>query len=77
MERTVRAFHTTRTYCHMADIVELVAPQGRFDLSDDATLRKVHAQIESITSRSKIVLEGFYAITSAEIRAWPGQSSPC
>ena len=116
-------FSTTQTQLHMADIVELIAPQGRFGLIDDPetlnvmplkrkaislhwelmftrslfgtpdieeqgkllnevadlveagrirstatdiagkidakTLRAVHAQIESGTSRGKIVLEGF------------------
>ncbi|MFT5241689.1 MAG: NADPH2:quinone reductase [Kiritimatiellia bacterium] len=116
-------FSTTQTHRHMADIVELIAPQGRFGLIDDPealnvmplkrksislhwelmftrtlfgtpdieeqgkllndvadlveagrihstatdvagkidakTLRAVHAQIESGTSRGKIVLEGF------------------
>ena len=116
-------FSTTQTGQHLADIVELIAPQGRFGLIDDpaelngmlfklkaislhwelmftrslfgtpdmaeqgkllnevaalvdagrirstvteaagkinaATLRKVHAQIESGTARGKIVLEGF------------------
>ncbi|MEJ2177403.1 MAG: zinc-binding alcohol dehydrogenase family protein [Gammaproteobacteria bacterium] len=116
-------FSTTQTDTHYADIVELIAPQGRFGLIDDpaelsatplkikaislhwelmftrslfstpdmaeqgrllnqiaelvdsgkihstvtdvagkidaATLRAVHAQIESGTARGKIVLEGF------------------
>ncbi|MEP2774797.1 MAG: zinc-binding alcohol dehydrogenase family protein [Luteolibacter sp.] len=116
-------FSTTQTHRHMADIAELIAPQGRFGLIDDpenlsvmplkrkavslhwelmftrslfgtpdmaeqgkllsevaalaesgkirstatetagkidaATLRKVHALIESGTARGKIVLEGF------------------
>ncbi len=116
-------FSTTQTGQHMADIVELIAPQGRFGLIDDpdvlnakpfkrkavslhwemmftrslfgtpdmaeqgkllnevaalvdagrirstvtevagkidvATLRAVHAQIESGSARGKIVLEGF------------------
>jgi len=116
-------FSTTQTGQHLADILELIAPQGRFGLIDDpaelngmlfklkaislhwelmftrslfgtpdmaeqgkllnevaklvdagrirstatdvagkinaATLRKVHAQIESGTARGKIVLEGF------------------
>ena len=116
-------FSTTQTGGHMADIVELIAPQGRFGLIDDpaelnvmplklksvslhwelmftrslfdtpdmaeqshllnqvaalveagrirstatavagridaATLRAVHAQIESGSARGKIVLEGF------------------
>lgn len=116
-------FSTTQTDKHYADIVELIAPQGRFGLIDDpgdlsimpfkrkaisihwelmftrplfstpdieaqgrllnevaalveagrirstatevagkidaATLRKVHARIESGTARGKIVLEGF------------------
>ena len=116
-------FSTTQTGQHMADIVELIAPQGRFGLIDDpevvnakpfkrkavslhwemmftrslfgtpdmaeqgkllnevaalvdagrirstmtevagkidaATLRKVHAQLESGSARGKIVLEGF------------------
>jgi NADPH2:quinone reductase len=116
-------FSTTQTERHLADIVELIAPQGRFGLIDDpaaldvlpfkmkavsvhwelmftrslfgtpdmveqgkllnevaalvdagrirstatevagridaATLRKVHAQIESGRARGKIVLEGF------------------
>lgn len=116
-------FSTTQTDHHYADIVELIAPQGRFGLIDDpaelsalplkgkavslhwelmftrsmfgtpdmarqgqllnevaalvdagrirstatetagridaATLRRVHAQIESGTARGKIVLEGF------------------
>lgn len=116
-------FSTTQTDAHFADIVELVAPQGRFGLIDDpaelnaiplkrkavslhwelmftrslfgtpdmadqgkllnevaalvdagqirstvtevagvidaATLRAVHARIESGTARGKIVLEGF------------------
>lgn len=116
-------FSTTQTGQHMADIVELIAPQGRFGLIDDpevldakpfkrkavslhwemmftrslfgtpdmaeqgkllnevaalvdagrirstvtevagkidaATLRKVHAQLESGLARGKIVLEGF------------------
>ncbi len=116
-------FSITQTHQHMADIVELIAPQGRFGLIDDpleldirpfkmkavsvhwesmftrpvfntpdmaqqrdllnevaalvdagkikttmteiagkidaATLMKVHAQIESGTTRGKIVLEGF------------------
>jgi zinc-binding alcohol dehydrogenase family protein len=116
-------FSTTQTDKHLADIVELIAPQGRFGLIDDpqamsvnpfkqkavsvhwefmftraifdtpdieqqsyllnqvaelvdsgrirttvtevagkinaATLRRVHAQIETGTSRGKIVLEGF------------------
>ncbi|MEM8638779.1 MAG: zinc-binding alcohol dehydrogenase family protein [Cyanobacteria bacterium P01_G01_bin.54] len=116
-------FSTTHTGHHFADIVELIAPQGRFGLIDDpemldvralktkaislhwelmftrslfntpdlaqqgkllnevgalvdagrirstatevagkidaATLRKVHAQIESGSARGKIVLEGF------------------
>lgn len=116
-------FSTTQTQHHLADIVELIAPQGRFGLIDDpelldvmpfklkalsvhwemmftrsmfgtpdmqkqgellnevsalveagrirstvtqvagridaATLRAVHAQIESGTSRGKIVLAGF------------------
>jgi NADPH2:quinone reductase len=116
-------FSTTHTDSHWADIVELIAPQGRFGLIDDpavldakplktkavslhwelmftrslfntpdmaeqgkllnevaelvdagrirstatevagkidaATLRKVHAQIESGAARGKIVLEGF------------------
>ncbi len=116
-------FSTTHTDKHLADIVELIAPQGRFGLIDDpkdlnampfklkavslhwemmftrslfgtpdmakqgkllnevaalvdagdirstateiagkidaATLRKVHAQIESSSTRGKIVLEGF------------------
>lgn len=116
-------FSTTQTHRHMADIVALIAPQGRFGLIDDpekldvmplkrkavslhwefmfarplfatsdmeeqskllnevaklleegrvrstatwvagridaATLRKAHAQIESGTSKGKIVLEGF------------------
>ncbi|MBW2463281.1 MAG: zinc-binding alcohol dehydrogenase family protein [Deltaproteobacteria bacterium] len=116
-------FSTTQTNKHIADIIELIAPQGRFGLIDDppgldfmpfklksvslhwelmftrslfgtpdmheqgklldevaslvdagrirstvtevagkidaATLRKVHAQIESGSSRGKIVLEGF------------------
>lgn len=116
-------FSTTQTHQHLADIIELIAPQGRFGLIDDpeelnvmpfklkavslhwelmftralfgtpdmaeqgkllhevatlvdagrirstvtdvagkidaATLRTVHAQIESGTSRGKIVLEGF------------------
>ncbi len=116
-------FSTTQTDKHLADIVELMAPQGRFGLIDDpkefalksfkskaisihwefmftrsmfttpdieeqgkllndvatlvdagkihstvtevagkidaATLRKVHAKIESGTSRGKIVLEGY------------------
>lgn len=117
------AFSTTQTHQHLADIAELIAPQGRFGLIDDpetfnimplkrksisvhwelmftrslfttpdmdgqgkllnevasliesgkvsstitetagkidaATLRKVHALIESGTARGKIVLEGF------------------
>ncbi|MGJ8632993.1 MAG: zinc-binding alcohol dehydrogenase family protein [Luteolibacter sp.] len=117
------AFSTTQTHRHLADIAELIAPQGRFGLIDDpetfnimplkrksisvhwelmftrslfttpdmdgqgkllnevasliesgkvsstitetagkidaATLRKVHALIESGTARGKIVLEGF------------------
>ena len=116
-------FSTTQTETHYADIVELIAPQGRFGLIDDpaqlsalplkgkavslhwelmftrsmfgtpdmarqgqllnevaalvdagrirstatevagkidaATLRRVHAQIESGSARGKIVLEGF------------------
>ena len=116
-------FSTTQTHRHLADIVELIAPQGRFGLIDDpealdgmpfkrksvsihwelmftrslfetpdmdaqgkllnevadlveagrirstatdvagridaATLRKVHALIESGTARGKVVLEGF------------------
>lgn len=116
-------FSTTQTDKHVKDIIELIAPQGRFGLIDDppgldfmpfkrktvslhwelmftrslfstpdmdeqgklldevaslvdagrirstvtevagkidaATLRKVHAQIESGTTRGKIVLEGF------------------
>ncbi len=116
-------FSTTQTDAHFADIVELIAPQGRFGLIDDpaelnamplklkavslhwelmftrslfdtpdmaeqgkllnevavlvdagkirstvtevagkidaATLRSVHARIESGTARGKIVLEGF------------------
>jgi zinc-binding alcohol dehydrogenase family protein len=116
-------FSTTQTHRHMADIVELIAPQGRFGLIDDpdelnvmplkrkalslhwelmftrslfgtpdmaeqgkllnevaalveagrirstatdvagridaATLRAVHARIESGSARGKIVLEGF------------------
>jgi zinc-binding alcohol dehydrogenase family protein len=116
-------FSTTQTHRHMADIVELIAPQGRFGLIDDpdelnvmplkrkalslhwelmftrslfgtpdmaeqgkllnevaalvdagrirstatevagkidaATLRAVHAQLESGSARGKIVLEGF------------------
>lgn len=116
-------FSTTQTHRHIADIAELIAPQGRFGLIDDpenlsvmplkrkaislhwelmftrslfstpdmaeqgkllnevaslaengkifstatqtagkidaATLRKVHALIESGTARGKIVLEGF------------------
>jgi zinc-binding alcohol dehydrogenase family protein len=116
-------FSTTQTHRHMADIVKLIAPQGRFGLIDDpeelnvmlfkrkavslhwelmftrslfgtpdmaeqgkllnkvaalveagrirstvtdvagkidaATLRAVHARIESGTARGKIVLEGF------------------
>ena len=116
-------FSTTQTRQHLADIVELIAPQGRFGLIDDpgelnampfklkavsihwelmftrslfatpdmaeqsrllnevaalvdagrirstatevagridaATLRAAHAQIESGTTRGKIVLEGF------------------
>jgi zinc-binding alcohol dehydrogenase family protein len=116
-------FSTTQTGSHLADIVELIAPQGRFGLIDDpagldamafkrkavslhwefmftrslfgtpdmaeqgkllnevaalvdagkvrstltevagridaATLRAVHARIESGTARGKIVLEGF------------------
>ncbi|TAL90783.1 MAG: zinc-binding alcohol dehydrogenase family protein [Rhodanobacter sp.] len=116
-------FSTTQTEIHFADIVELIAPQGRFGLIDDpvqlsalplkgkavslhwelmfvrsmfgtpdmarqgqllnevaalvdagrihstatetagkidaATLRRVHAQIESGSARGKIVLEGF------------------
>lgn len=116
-------FSTTQTDHHYADIIELIAPQGRFGLIDDpaelgalplkqkavslhwelmftrsmfgtpdmarqgqllnevaalvdagrlrstatetagridaATLRRVHAQIESGTARGKIVLEGF------------------
>lgn len=116
-------FSTTQTDAHFADIVELIAPQGRFGLIDDpaelnampfklkavslhwelmfarslfatpdmseqgkllnevaslvdagkirstvtevvgkidaATLRRVHAQIESGSARGKIVLEGF------------------
>lgn len=116
-------FSTTQTGQHLTDIIELIAPQGRFGLIDDpaelngksfklkaislhwelmftrslfntpdmaeqgkllnevaalvdagrirstatevagkinaATLRKVHAQIESGTARGKIVLEGF------------------
>ncbi|MCB2019251.1 MAG: zinc-binding alcohol dehydrogenase family protein [Burkholderiaceae bacterium] len=116
-------FSTTQTATHYADVVELIAPQGRFGLIDDpaelsalplklksvslhwelmftgsmfgtpdmarqgqllnevaalvdagrirstateiagkidaATLRRVHAQIESGTARGKIVLEGF------------------
>lgn len=116
-------FSTTQTDKHLADIVELIAPQGRFGLIDDpqalriapfkqkaisihwefmftraifetpdieqqsdllnqvaklvesgrirstatevagkinaATLRRVHARIETGTSRGKIVLEGF------------------
>jgi zinc-binding alcohol dehydrogenase family protein len=116
-------FSTTQTDAHYADIVELIAPQGRFGLIDDpaelsalplkrkavslhwelmftrsmfgtpdmarqgqllnevaalvdagrirstatetagkidaATLRRVHAQIESGSARGKIVLEGF------------------
>lgn len=116
-------FSTTQTSQHMADIVELIAPQGRFGLIDDpdvlnampfklkavslhwemmftrslfgtpdmaeqgkllnevaalvdsgrirstatevagkidaATLRAVHAQLESGSARGKIVLEGF------------------
>ena len=116
-------FSTTQTYQHFAEIVELIAPQGRFGLIDDpgdlsimpfklkavslhwelmftrslfdtpdmaeqgrllnevaalvdagrirstatevagkidaATLRKVHALIESGSARGKIVLEGF------------------
>ena len=116
-------FSTTQTHQHLADVVELIAPQGRFGLIDDplefnimpfkqksvsvhwefmftrslfgtadmaeqskllnevaelvdagrirttltevagkidaATLRASHAQIESGTTRGKIVLEGF------------------
>ncbi len=116
-------FSTTQTHQHLADVVELIAPQGRFGLIDDppefnimpfkqksvslhwefmftrslfgtsdmaeqskllnevaqlvnagrirstltevagkidaATLRAAHAQIESGTTRGKIVLEGF------------------